>query len=216
MLFRYVFLIFFFFSTSYSWTNFQYLFHQYASNFFQLNFTSPGSIEFNQIKIKLNFNWLKKFEFTINSSCMQCYSIFSLKWNLIFIELIFKKINWFLFKALEKLLDFITSGLNGPSLFMGWPPWHERTNGGPRSSNLSSHYFAKLIGPKSIWGKFNINLSCWLPKNLDLGLRKRMTLGAWRKKKLNNWGLSWLPPPTRTYLVGHEFCEVQIHLIVSL
>jgi hypothetical protein len=28
---------------------------------------------------------------------------------------------FFLFKVLEKLLDFITSGLNGPSLFMGWP-----------------------------------------------------------------------------------------------
>ncbi len=64
----------------------------------------------------------------------------------------------FLFKALEKLLDFITSGLYGPSLFMGWPPRHERTNGGPRSSNLPSHYFAKLMGAKSIWGKFNRNL----------------------------------------------------------
>jgi hypothetical protein len=63
----------FVFPTPFSWFFFQYLFSQYACISFLFNW--------------FQCNWIKKkiwTEFQISSNCMQCNSIFSLKWNLIF------------------------------------------------------------------------------------------------------------------------------------
>jgi hypothetical protein len=92
---------------------------------------------------------------------------------------------FFLFKALEKLLDFISSGLNGPSLFMGWPPPHERTNGRPRSPNLPSHYFATLIGPKSIWGEIQQQFGLLTTQELGFGVKKKDYVGCLKEKRVN-------------------------------
>ncbi len=68
------------------------------------------------------------------------------------------------------------------SLWVGLPGMKEQMEG-------QGHQIYPLIILQHLWGqdqfggKFNSNLGCWLPKNLDLVLRKKITLGAWRKKE---------------------------------
>jgi hypothetical protein len=89
----------------------------------------------------------------------------------------------FLFKALEKLLDLITSGLNGPSLFMGWAPQHERTNAGPRSSNLPLSLFCKTYGAKINLGKIQQQFGLLTTQELGFRVKKKEYIGCLKEKR---------------------------------